>query len=163
TMMHAGIHAPVLWLVGVLGAIPATDIAIALVDRAVTRGFGPSRLPGLALREGMSEGLRTLVAVPAMVNSQGGWELAPYELDTDLAIALVNRAVTRGVGASRLPGLALRDGIPEDLRTLVAMPVMLNSRGAVEQHLHQLEIHYLASPDDQLHFALLADFADAPA
>ena len=76
-------------------------------------------------------------------------------------MALVNRAVTRGVGASRLPGLSLRDGVPEELRTLVAMPVMLTSRASVEQHLHNLEIHYLASPDDQLHFALLSDWADA--
>ena len=41
------------------------------------------------------------------------------------------------------------------------MPVMLNSRAAVEEHLHRLEIHYLASPDDQLHFALLSDWLDA--
>ena len=81
----------------------------------------------------------------------------------DVAVALVNRAVTRGVGASRLPGLALRDGVPEDLRTLVAMPVLLTSRAAVEEHLHRLEIHYLASPDDQLHFALLSDWTDADA
>ena len=51
--------------------------------------------------------------------------------------------------------------MPEELRTLVAMPVMLSSRAAVEEHLHRLEIHYLASPDDQLHFALLSDWADA--
>ncbi len=79
----------------------------------------------------------------------------------DIAVALVNRAVTRGVGASRLPGLALRGGVPEELRTLVAMPVMLSSRSAVEEHLHRLEIHYLASPDNQLHFALLSDFRDS--
>jgi cyclic beta-1,2-glucan synthetase len=102
-MQYAGIHGAMLWLLGVLGAIPAMDVAVSLI----------------------------------------------------------NRAVTRGVGASRLPGLALRDGIPEELRTLVAMPVMLNSRAAVEQHLHRLEIHYLASPDDQLHFALLSDWLDA--
>ena len=79
----------------------------------------------------------------------------------DIAVALINRAVTRGVGASRLPGLALREGVPEELRTLLAMPVMLSSRAAVEEHLHRLEIHYLASPDDQLHFALLSDWSDA--
>ncbi len=79
----------------------------------------------------------------------------------DIAIALVNRAVTRGLGASRLPGLALRDGVPEEMRTLVAMPVMLSSPQSVEEHLHRLEIHYLASPDDQLHFALLSDWVDA--
>jgi len=79
----------------------------------------------------------------------------------DIAVLLVNRAVTRGVGASPLPGLELRGGIPEELRTLVAVPVMFSSRQAVEDHLHRLEIHYLASPDDQLHFALLSDFSDS--
>ena len=79
----------------------------------------------------------------------------------DVAVALVNRAVARGVGASRLPGLALREGVPQHLRTLVAMPVLLNSRAGVEEHLHRLEIHYLASPDEQLHFALLSDWMDA--
>jgi cyclic beta-1,2-glucan synthetase len=81
----------------------------------------------------------------------------------DMAVALINRAVTRGVGASRLPGLALRDGVPAELRTLVAMPVMLSSRASVEEHLRRLEIHYLASPDDQLHFALLSDWSDSTA
>ena len=103
-MQQAGVHGPLLWLLGVLAAIPVADVAVALV----------------------------------------------------------NRAVTRGVGASRLPGLALREGVPEHLRTLVAMPVLLNSRAAVEEHLHRLEIHYLASPDEQLHFALLTDWTDAP-
>jgi cyclic beta-1,2-glucan synthetase len=105
TLQQSGVHGAMLWLLGVLGAIPAME----------------------------------------------------------MAVALVNRAVTRGVGASRLPGLALRDGVPRELRTLVAMPVLLNSRTAVEEHLHRLEIHYLASPDEQLHFALLSDFTDADA
>jgi cyclic beta-1,2-glucan synthetase len=104
-LQQAGVHGGLLWLLGILGAVPAMDIAVALV----------------------------------------------------------NRAVTRGLGASRLPGLALRDGIPEEMRTLVAVPVMLNSRAAVERHLHNLEIHYLASPDDQLHFAILSDWIDADA
>src|SRR6185295_8136945 len=104
-LQHAGVHGSMLWVFGLLGAVPAMEIAVAMV----------------------------------------------------------NRVVTRGVRARQLPGLALRDGIPAELRTLVAMPVLLNSRAAVEQHLHRLEIHYLASPDEQLHFALLTDFTDADA
>ncbi len=79
----------------------------------------------------------------------------------EMAVALVNRAVTRGLGASSLPGLALKDGVPEEMRTLVAVPVLINSRAAAEEYLHRLEIHYLASPDEQLHFALLSDWVDA--
>jgi cyclic beta-1,2-glucan synthetase len=110
-----------------------------------------------------------LLAVPLALLQQFGvhggmlWLLGLLGTVTamEIAVALVNRAVTRGVGASALPGLALREGVPEELRTLIAMPVLLNSRAAVEEHLHRLEIHYLASPDEQLHFALLSDWVDA--
>ena len=54
-LQQAGVHGGMLWLLGVLGAVPAVDIAVALVNRAVTRGVGASRLPGLALRDGVPE------------------------------------------------------------------------------------------------------------
>ncbi len=79
----------------------------------------------------------------------------------DAAMALVNRAVTRGVGATILPGLALRDGVPAELRTLVAVPILLTTREALDEHIERLEIHYLATPEDELHFALLSDWTDA--
>jgi cyclic beta-1,2-glucan synthetase len=81
----------------------------------------------------------------------------------DAAIALVNRAITRGRGATILPGLSLREGIPPHLRTMVVMPTLLTTRAAIEQHIERLEIHYLASADGELHFALLSDWTDAPA
>jgi cyclic beta-1,2-glucan synthetase len=81
----------------------------------------------------------------------------------DAAIALVNRAITRGRGATILPGLSLREGIPLHLRTIVVMPTLLTTRAAIERHVESLEIHYLASADGELHFALLSDWIDAPA
>ena len=81
----------------------------------------------------------------------------------DAAIALVNDAITRGRGATILPGLSLREGIPPHLRTMVVMPTLLTTRAAIEQHIERLEIHYLASADGELHFALLSDWTDAPA
>ena len=80
----------------------------------------------------------------------------------DAAIALVNRAVTRGTGATILPGLALRDGIPPRLRTMIVVPALLTTREAIAEHIEHLEIHYLASPDAELYFALLSDWTDAP-
>ncbi len=79
----------------------------------------------------------------------------------DVAVALVNRAVTRGIGATILPGLALRGGVPDSLRTLVAVPALLNSREDIEILLENLEVHYLSSPDGELYFALLTDWPDA--
>jgi cyclic beta-1,2-glucan synthetase len=102
-----------------------------------SRGVNGSRLAFLAL----------LGAVPSV----------------DAAIAFVNRAVTRGLGATILPGLALREGIPAHLRTMIVVPVLLTTRVAIEENIERLEIHYLASPDVELHFALLSDWTDASA
>ena len=79
----------------------------------------------------------------------------------DVAVCLVNRAVTRGVGATILPGLALRGGVPESLRTLIAVPAILSSQATVERLIEGLEVHYLSSPDGELYFALLTDWPDA--
>ena len=79
----------------------------------------------------------------------------------DAALMLVNRGITEGFGATLLPGLELRDGVPPDLRTLVAVPTLLTSRAGVDEQIERLEVHYLANPDGDLHFALLSDWADA--
>src|SRR5216684_499869 len=79
----------------------------------------------------------------------------------DAAMALVNRSVTRGFGATILPGLELRNGVPSHLRTMVAVPILLTTQAALEVQIERLEIHHLASPEDELHFALLSDWADA--
>ncbi len=80
----------------------------------------------------------------------------------DAAVALVNHSVMRDVGAKILPGLALLDGIPPGLRTMVAVPVLLTTEAALGEQIEQLEIHHLASPNGALYFALLSDWADAP-
>ncbi len=64
-------------------------------------------------------------------------------------------------GPTILPGLALRDGVPAHLRTLVAVPTLLTTPEAIEEELERLEIHYLTSPEGELHFALLSDWIDA--
>src|SRR6267378_633242 len=79
----------------------------------------------------------------------------------DAAMALVNRSVTRGLGATILPGLELGNGVPSHLRTIVAVPILLTTQAALEEQIERLEIHHLASPEDELHFALLSDWADA--
>jgi cyclic beta-1,2-glucan synthetase len=80
----------------------------------------------------------------------------------DAAVAFVNRAVTRGIGATILPGLALRDGIPAELRTMIAIPALLTTEAVVDAQIERLEIHHLASPHAELYFALLSDWIDAP-
>jgi len=60
------------WLLAVvlLGWLPASEVASALVNRSITRSFGPQTLPGLELRHGIPSELRTLVAVPTLLSSE---------------------------------------------------------------------------------------------
>ncbi len=96
----------------------------------------------------------------------GGWWLAPLALlglipSVDAAMAFVNRGVTKGFGASILPGLELAGGVPAHLRTVVAVPILLTTQAALEEQIERLEIHFLASPEGEFHFALLSDWTDA--
>ena len=79
----------------------------------------------------------------------------------DAGVALVNRGVTLVVGPVPLPGLELRGGVPESLRTLVAVPTLLTTPEDIKEQVERLEIHHLASSEGDLHFALLSDWIDA--
>ena len=75
----------------------------------------------------------------------------------DAAVALVNRAVTTVIGPATIPALELHDGVPPSLRTIVVMPTLLTTRAEIDEQIERLEVHYLASPDGELYFALLSD------
>ncbi|HLJ59115.1 MAG TPA: glucoamylase family protein [bacterium] len=81
---------------------------------------------------------------------------------SDLAIAFINRAVTHVLRPQVLPRLELRNGVTRELRTIVVVPTLLTTQQHVEQLVERLEVHYLANPDDELRFALLSDWLDAP-
>jgi cyclic beta-1,2-glucan synthetase len=109
-----------------------------------------------------------LMIAPIIVLSWSGLGLLPLLAlgalglipAVDAAVALVNRAVSAGFHARRLPALALRHGIPDQLRTVVAVPTLLTSPSSIHEQIERLEVHYLSSPDDNLHFALLSDWKD---
>jgi len=80
----------------------------------------------------------------------------------DLAVALVNRTVAMILSATPLPALEMREGIPSNLRTLVAVPTLLTTREAINEQIERLEAHHLASSDGDLYYALVSDWVDAP-
>ena len=95
-----------------------------------------------------------------------GWAFFPLAflglfIAVDAAIALVNRVVTDRFGPAVLPGLELRDGVSTELRTIVVMPTLLTTTAAIEELVERLEIHHLASPDDNVRFVLLSDWTDS--
>ena len=111
----------------------------------------------------------TLLAAPLLALAAAGINLAALGLlgvlgaipAIDAAVALVNRGVNLGFAATLLPALELRDGVPSHLRTLVAVPTLLTTLEAIEEQIERLEIHHLASPEGDLHFALVSDWTDA--
>ncbi len=96
----------------------------------------------------------------------GGWPLGLLGVlalapASDLAVAVINRAVTHDLRPKTLPAMELRDGVPAALRTMVVVPTLLTTSAAIDDQIERLEIHYLANADGDLHFALLSDWTDA--
>jgi len=81
---------------------------------------------------------------------------------SSLIIPFVNRVSSVLFHPTFLPKLELREGIPEELRTMVTVPTLLTNVGRVNELIEQIEVCYLANKDQNLHFALLGDFGDAP-
>jgi cyclic beta-1,2-glucan synthetase len=128
----------------VRGAVPGYLLTILVVTALVLAlPLLHSREKGLSVTGLVLIGL--LAAIPA----------------SDLAIALINRAVTDSFGPRALPRLDLRTGIPVHLRTMVAVPTLLSSAAEIQEQVERLEVHYLANSDGHVHFALLSDWDDA--
>ena len=82
---------------------------------------------------------------------------------SELAIAVVQRLVARLSPPRRLPRLDFLAGVPEESRTLVVVPTLLTSVAGVHELVEHVEVLALANLDPHVHFAILGDFADAPA
>ncbi len=139
-------------------------------------GYGPApaqRLRRAAGRLGLAGYLGSigvaglaLVALAAGLTGVQGWlaVLLAFVMlgpSFEASSALVNLAVTRTVPPGRLPGMDLADGIPPDLRCLVAVPVMLDSADELADCIDRLEVHHLSSTGGAVHYAILADGPDA--
>jgi cyclic beta-1,2-glucan synthetase len=126
---------------GVWGYLAALTFAVAVL-------LGPAMWGVATLAGGL--GVAALVALGLIAS-------LPI---SDLALGIVNYLSARWFVASVLPGLALRDGVPLESRTLVAIPTMLSSLEAVDEVVGQLEVHYLANSDGEIYFALVTDWVD---
>jgi cyclic beta-1,2-glucan synthetase len=66
----AGVRMSSVVLLALLGLVPASDLAITLVNRFVTRLMGSRRLPKLELAGGVPAELRTLVVIPMLLTDE---------------------------------------------------------------------------------------------
>ncbi len=81
---------------------------------------------------------------------------------SEIGIAVVNQLITSFVAPDRLPRMDYaKSGVPEANRTLVVVPLLLDSPAAARDALDHLETQFLANRDAEIRFALLGDFTDA--
>ncbi|HEY0105264.1 MAG TPA: glucoamylase family protein [Rhizomicrobium sp.] len=109
-----------------------------------------------------------LALLAAAQAGAGGWTLVVLAVvgiipASDIAVAVVNRIITQNLGATLMPALELRDGVPADMRTIIVVPSLLTSRPAIQQQIERLEVHHLSNPDANFVFALLSDWRDSAA
>lgn len=84
---------------------------------------------------------------------------APLALEA--SSALFRAIVFAILPPAHIGGYEFKQGIPADARTLVAMPCLIGDRDTASALIHNLEIHYLANPDEGICFALLSDWPDS--
>ena len=126
---------------GIIGYLATITVVSTVILATVLFGVAESHLSGWSLF------ILTIIGViPAM----------------DAAVTIVNRAVTICIGPAAIPALELHDGVPLSLRTMIVMPTLLTTHAELEEQVERLEVHYLASPDGDLRFALLSDWCDSP-
>ena len=107
-------------------------------------------------------GLAALLAAGLVVLAGRPWLLAPSALLAWTAAGmLIGRVYPRLFAPSRLLRLEMKS-VPEDCRTLVAMPVLLSGPERVAEILKQLEALGCLEADENIEYLLLGDFADAP-
>jgi len=76
---------------------------------------------------------------------------------------IANNIFTRGVQTKKIPALDYLCRIPDSARTFVVMPVIVSSKEQALDYMERLHKLYLANRQENLYYALLADYMDAPA
>ena len=70
---------------------------------------------------------------------------------------IANYILSKIVKPKLIPKIDLEDGIPENLKTVCVIPVMLNGVSKVDEIFNKLEVYYLANKSENLYFTLLGD------
>ncbi len=80
---------------------------------------------------------------------------------SEIAVNIVNWIVCKALKPAVFPRMELKDGIPERMATIVAVPTLLPDEKRVKALLSNLESHYLSNREENLYFALIGAFRDS--
>jgi cellobiose phosphorylase len=78
----------------------------------------------------------------------------------EIIMGLTNYTVNKVVDIKLVPKLNLSKGIPNESKTVVVIPAIVNSKEKVKELMAKLEVAYLGNRDKNVYFALLSDFYD---
>ena len=79
----------------------------------------------------------------------------------DLAVAIVNQAISYELKPKIIPGMEFKDGVPDVGRSIVVVPAMISSVEAVDELIARLETHHLASNEANVFYGLVTDWSDS--
>ncbi|MCE7958160.1 MAG: DUF3131 domain-containing protein, partial [Acidobacteria bacterium ACB2] len=128
-----GSQTPVVaFLAAVLVLVPASELAVLVVQRLVAALVGPKRLPRVELAEGVPENARTMVVVPALLGSVAGAERLLEHLEVQALGNLEANVHFAVLSDFRDDAAASVDGDEEILAAAVAGVEALNRRHAPE-------------------------------
>ena len=80
---------------------------------------------------------------------------------SEAVAALLHRVIAESTRVKSLPRLDFSAGIPAQHKVLVVIPCMLTSAASNRELAQRLRLHWLASLERNVQFALLSDWADA--
>ncbi|MEO6539103.1 MAG: glucoamylase family protein, partial [Ferruginibacter sp.] len=81
---------------------------------------------------------------------------------SQFALSVVNWVTTLLSHPALLPRMDFSKGIPPECRTLVVIPTLLTSVTSLDDIIEALEVRFISNRDQNIYFALLTDFKDAP-
>ena len=99
--------------------------------------------------------------LPATLEIKALAGLAAWLVFAKLTVFIVNDVVKRTVRAEVIPAIDLKDGIPYEGRTLIAIPALVTSPDRITQLMTQLETLYIRHGGNNLCYCLLVDFKDS--
>ena len=80
---------------------------------------------------------------------------------TEISMVFVNFFVSKLKKPCYFPCLELKNGIHDNLKTMVVVPAIISNTERLGELMHSLETHYLSNRDDNIYFALLGGFKDS--
>ncbi|EIV99663.1 LOW QUALITY PROTEIN: cellobiose phosphorylase [Thermoanaerobacter siderophilus SR4] len=81
---------------------------------------------------------------------------------SEMSVQLVNWILVHIFKPVVLPKIELKEGIPEDAKTMVVISSLLPDEKRTKELIENLEVYYHANREKNLYFGLLGDFKDAP-